>query len=133
MTAWLPLALTGPVLWAVSTHIDKYLVDRYFANSDTAVLMVFTALLSATLLIPIALFAHGVFDVHLRDVAVLIVPPDVTTPDRAMVINLREDAAPGLFDRVLEVVAAEQSERDGSRKRWSMYKAAGFDVAKHDM
>lgn len=71
MTGWLPLALTGPVLWAVSTHIDKYLVDRYFANSDTAVLMVFTALLSATLLIPIAIFAHGVFDVHLRDIAVL--------------------------------------------------------------
>ncbi len=71
MTWWLPLALTGPILWAVSTHIDKYLVDRYFANSDTAVLMVFTALLSATLLIPIGIFAHGVFDVHLRDIAVL--------------------------------------------------------------
>ncbi len=71
MTWWLPLALTGPILWAVSTHIDKYLVDRYFANSDTAVLMVFTALLSATLLIPIAIFAHGIFDVRLGDVAVL--------------------------------------------------------------
>jgi drug/metabolite transporter (DMT)-like permease len=71
MTWWLPLALTGPVLWAVSTHIDKYLVDRYFANSDTAVLMVFTALLSAALLIPIGIFAHDVFDVRLRDVAVL--------------------------------------------------------------
>jgi drug/metabolite transporter (DMT)-like permease len=71
MTAWLALALTGPVLWAVSTHIDKYLVDRYFPDSDTAVLMVFTALLSATLLIPIGLFAHGVFDVHPRDIAVL--------------------------------------------------------------
>jgi DNA polymerase III subunit chi len=64
---------------------------------------------------------------------VLIVPPDTTTPDRVLVINLREDAAPGLFDRVLEVVPAEQSERDGSRKRWSMYKVAGFEVAKHDM
>ncbi len=71
MTWWLPLALTGPILWAVSTHIDKYLVDRYFANSDTAVLMVFTALLSATLLIPIGIFAHGIFDVALRDVGVL--------------------------------------------------------------
>ena len=71
MTWWLPLALTGPILWAISTHIDKYLVDRYFANSDTAVLMVFTALLSATLLIPIGIFAHGVFDVNLSDVAVL--------------------------------------------------------------
>jgi DNA polymerase-3 subunit chi len=64
---------------------------------------------------------------------VLIVPPDAATTDRALVINLREEAAPGLFDRVLEVVAAEQSERDGSRQRWSMYKAAGFEVAKHDM
>ena len=71
MTWWLPLALAGPILWAISTHIDKYLVDRYFANSDTAVLMVFTALLSATLLIPIGIFAHGVFDVNLSDVAVL--------------------------------------------------------------
>jgi DNA polymerase III subunit chi len=64
---------------------------------------------------------------------VLIAAPDAETPDRALVINLREDAAPGLFERVLEVVSAEQSERDGSRKRWAMYKAAGFEVAKHDM
>lgn len=71
MSGWLPLALIGPVLWAVSTHIDKYLVDRYFANSDTAVLMVFTALLSVILLVPIGLLAHGVFDVQLRDIAVL--------------------------------------------------------------
>ena len=32
-------------MWAVSTHIDKFLVDKYFRDSDTAVLMVFTALL----------------------------------------------------------------------------------------
>src|SRR5579871_4878294 len=41
---WLLLAFSGPVCWAVSTHIDKYLVDRYFQDSDTAVLMLFTAL-----------------------------------------------------------------------------------------
>lgn len=44
---WLLYAFSGPVLWAASTHIDKYLVDRYFAHSDTAVLMVFTALIGA--------------------------------------------------------------------------------------
>ena len=71
MSGWLALALKGPVLWAVSTHIDKYLVDRYFSNSDTAVLMVFTALLSVILLVPIALLAHGVFDAQWRDIAVL--------------------------------------------------------------
>ena len=47
---WLLLAFCGPVCWAVSTHIDKYLVDRYFQDSDTAVLMLFTALLGVALL-----------------------------------------------------------------------------------
>ena len=47
---WLLLAFCGPVCWAVSTHIDKYLVDRYFRDSDTAVLMLFTALLGVVLL-----------------------------------------------------------------------------------
>lgn len=65
--------------------------------------------------------------------AVLIVPPDVTTADRSLVINLRDECAPGLFERVLEVVPADEAERLGSRERWKTYKAAGFEVAKHDM
>ena len=65
--------------------------------------------------------------------AVLIVPPDMTTADRALVINLREECAPGLFDRVLEVVPADEAERLGSRERWKTYRQAGFEVAKHDM
>ena len=47
---WLIFAFSGPVLWAASTHIDKYLVDRYFKNSDTAVLMVFTAIVGLVFL-----------------------------------------------------------------------------------
>jgi DNA polymerase-3 subunit chi len=64
---------------------------------------------------------------------VLIMPPDATAADRALVINLRDDCAPGLFDRVLEVVPADEAQRAGSRKRWATYKAAGFEVTKHDM
>ena len=60
-------------------------------------------------------------------------PPEASTADRTLVINLREDCAPGLFERVLEVVPADENERLGSRNRWKTYKAAGFDVAKHDM
>ena len=67
------------------------------------------------------------------DTAVLIAPPGVDTADRALVINLRDACAPGNFDRVLEVVAADASEREGSRKRWAEYKRLGFEVAKHDM
>jgi len=47
---WLVFALSGPVLWAVSTHIDKFLVDKYFRDSDTAVLMVFTAFIGVAAL-----------------------------------------------------------------------------------
>ncbi|MBS0515406.1 MAG: DNA polymerase III subunit chi [Proteobacteria bacterium] len=64
---------------------------------------------------------------------VLIVAPGSETPDRALVINLREECAPGLFERVLEVVPAEEAQRAGSRERWKTYKAAGFELAKHDM
>jgi len=34
---WLLFAILGPLSWAISTHIDKYLVDKYFHDSDTAV------------------------------------------------------------------------------------------------
>ncbi|MEJ0024452.1 MAG: EamA family transporter [Rhizomicrobium sp.] len=70
---WLLLAFTGPVLWAVSTHIDKYLVERFFKNSDTAVLMVFTALIGLLMLPVIAIFQGGVFAIAPTDILVMAV------------------------------------------------------------
>jgi len=64
---------------------------------------------------------------------VLIVAPGTETPDRTLVINLRDECAPGLFERVLEVIPADEAQRLGSRERWKTYKAAGFEVNKHDM
>jgi uncharacterized membrane protein len=52
---WLIFAFSGPIFWALSTHIDKYLIERYFKNSDTTVLMVFTALIGLVML-PFILF-----------------------------------------------------------------------------
>lgn len=63
----------------------------------------------------------------------LIVAPGVETEPRPLVINLRDDCAPGPFDRVLEVVPADEAQRAGSRERWKRYREAGFEVAKHDM
>jgi drug/metabolite transporter (DMT)-like permease len=70
---WLLFAFAGPVLWAASTHIDKYLVDRYFQNSDTAVLMVFTALIGVLMLPPIWHYVPGVFALRPLDMAVMTV------------------------------------------------------------
>ena len=70
---WLIFALAGPVCWAVSTHIDKYLVDRYFRESDTAILIVFTSLLGVLTLPLIWWFHAGVFDPSWRSIAVMTV------------------------------------------------------------
>ncbi len=43
--SWLIFAFSGPVLWAISTHLDKYLVEKYFKHSHVAVLLIFTALI----------------------------------------------------------------------------------------
>jgi DNA polymerase-3 subunit chi len=64
---------------------------------------------------------------------VLIAVPESQVADRPLVINLRDECAPGLFERVLEVVPADEALRLGSRKRWTTYKAAGFELSKHDM
>jgi drug/metabolite transporter (DMT)-like permease len=41
--SWLLFAFSGPVLWAISVHLDKYLVERFFKESNVAILLVFTA------------------------------------------------------------------------------------------
>jgi DNA polymerase III subunit chi len=65
--------------------------------------------------------------------AVLIAPPGVDTPARVLTINLREQCPPSHGERVLEVVAADPAERDGSRTRWREYLRLGFEVNKFDM
>jgi DNA polymerase-3 subunit chi len=64
---------------------------------------------------------------------ILIVPPGAATPERALIINLRDECAQGEFDSVKEVVPADPAEREGSRERWAEYRRRGFDVRKFDM
>lgn len=53
---WIALAFLGPVLWAASTHIDKYLVEKYFKQSGVGALLIFTALIGLVGLPFIAVF-----------------------------------------------------------------------------
>ncbi|HET7650727.1 MAG TPA: DMT family transporter [Gammaproteobacteria bacterium] len=48
--SWLLFSFSGPVMWALSTHIDKYLVERYFKHGRVAVLLIFTALIDIAVL-----------------------------------------------------------------------------------
>ncbi|HET6604062.1 MAG TPA: DNA polymerase III subunit chi [Xanthomonadaceae bacterium] len=64
---------------------------------------------------------------------VLIAPPGVEVPARALLINLRQECpAPG-YERVLEVVPADAQRRQGSRARWKTYRARGDMLGKHEM
>jgi DNA polymerase III subunit chi len=65
--------------------------------------------------------------------AVLIAPPGIDTAVRPLTINLREICPQNNGDRILEVVAADVVEREGSRERWREYQRRGFEVNKFDM
>jgi len=41
---WYFLAFLSPLLWAISNHIDKYILSRYLKNANTGVLAIFAGL-----------------------------------------------------------------------------------------
>lgn len=64
---------------------------------------------------------------------VIIAPPEIDAPMRQLVINLRDAPVEGGFERVLEVVPADESARGPLRERWKQYQAQGLELNKHDM
>jgi drug/metabolite transporter (DMT)-like permease len=70
--SWLLFAFCGPVLWAASTHLDKYLVERYFKRANVATLLVFTALTGLLALPLIGFWRPQVIQLPPSDVAILM-------------------------------------------------------------
>jgi len=68
-----------------------------------------------------------------EDTPILIATPDMDLPARPLLINLRDAAPAGSFERVLEVVPADPSARGPLRERWKHYQTLGFDLRKYDM
>ncbi len=69
--SWLLFAFSGPVLWAISTHFDKYLVERYFKDSHVAVLLIFTALTGLVFLPVIWIFQPGATALPVRTMSLM--------------------------------------------------------------
>ena len=67
------------------------------------------------------------------DAPILIATPDMDVPARPLMLNLRNEAPAGSFERVLEVVPADPAARDPLRERWKHYQSLGFAVNKYDM
>ncbi len=64
---------------------------------------------------------------------ILIASPDTDIALRPLLINLRDTAPQGSFDRVLEVVPADPAARGPLRERWKHYQSLGFELKKFDM
>ncbi len=60
---WFILALVGPFLYAMTNHIDKVLLERYFKEGGVGTLIIFSALLSALALPFLFLVDPTVFQV----------------------------------------------------------------------
>ena len=70
--SWLIFAFSGPVLWAISTHLDKYLVERYFKHSDVALLLLFTAFMGIAVLPFIAFFEPSAVALPAGSIALIV-------------------------------------------------------------
>ena len=70
---------------------------------------------------------------YAANLPILIATPDMDIAARTLLINLRDAAPTGSFERVLEVVPADPAARGPLRERWKHYQTLGFEVNKHDM
>ena len=70
--SWVVFAFSGPVLWAISVHLDKYLVERFFKESNVAVMLLFTAFVGVLLLPFIWLFEPSVTTPGLGSIALIV-------------------------------------------------------------
>lgn len=69
--SWLLFAFSGPVLWAVSVHLDKYLLERYFKGIHPAVSLSFTGIIDVVALPVLWAVDPNVFDLSWRTIVLM--------------------------------------------------------------
>lgn len=69
---WFYIALISPILYAVSNHIDKYLLEKYFKGGEAGALILFSALFSIFALPIVYLIEPAVFSLGLQSIIVLL-------------------------------------------------------------
>ena len=69
------------------------------------------------------------------DTPVLIAADAQTVPGCELLLNLGDDCPPHFerFERLLEIVAAEESERLAGRGRYRFYLERGYKISHHDL
>ena len=65
--SWLFFAFYAPVSWAVSAHLDKYLLECYFKNTGFSILMIFAATFARLVLPALRLLRPNVVVIDVVD------------------------------------------------------------------
>ena len=60
---WLAFPLISALAAAVSNHIDKFLLDKYFKNKTIGAMLIFSSLMSLPLMIFIYFIHPAIFDI----------------------------------------------------------------------
>jgi drug/metabolite transporter (DMT)-like permease len=68
---WFLIALVGPILYAATNHIDKYLLEKYFKGGEAGALILFSALFSIFALPIIYFIEPSVFTLGLKTILIL--------------------------------------------------------------
>jgi len=71
--SWFYIALIGPILYAVTNHIDKYILEKYFKAGEVGAVTLFSALFSVVALPVIYLIEPAVFSIGIVSTIVLII------------------------------------------------------------
>lgn len=53
------LGLIAPALWAVTNHLDKYIVERYFKSSSVGAMLIFSSLIGLLVIVLALIFSQG--------------------------------------------------------------------------
>ena len=69
-----------------------------------------------------------------RRAPVWLVAQPALGSDRPVLVNLGAEVAAGFegFPRVIEIVSADDEDREAGRMRWRQYQARGYTPAKHE-
>jgi len=69
---WFLVALIGPVLYAVTNHIDKHLLEKYFKNGEAGAIVIFSALFGIFAIPIVYLIEPNVLSMEVKSIAILI-------------------------------------------------------------
>jgi DNA polymerase III subunit chi len=88
---------------------------------------------------PLEFIAHcrepGAAPAVLRASPVVLTGAPRSAPHHEVLVNLGEVVPDGFeaFERLIEVVTADEADRQDARARWKHYAARGYNITRHDL